>query len=188
MTRRIQSRLARALLASAAVLAAVPIVLSAIEEPEDELKAAIVLSFLRYGEWSQPPAGNAPLTVGVFGRGSFAEVLKRTVENKPVNQRSVRVLELKSPAEAQGCQVVYFASDRAMDIRPAVQAAFAGRALTIGESNDFLSQGGAVNLLVVDGHMSFEVSLPALERSGVNISSKLLRFGQIRSAKKGDRS
>jgi hypothetical protein len=51
-----------------------------------------------------------------------------------------------------------------------------------------LDSGGAVNLLVIDGHMSFEVSLEALDRSGVSISSKLLRFGQIRSRKKGDGS
>jgi hypothetical protein len=70
----------------------------------------------------------------------------------------------------------------------ALQNAAAAHALTIGENKEFLHWGGAVRLLVVDGHMSFEVSLDALERSGVSISSRLLRFGQVRDHKKGNRS
>jgi len=176
------------LLASIVVLASVAFQAPAAGEPEDELKAAIVLSFLRYGEWPQPLAPNAPFTVGVFGRSSFADALKRMVENKPVDQHAVRIIQLKSAAEVQGCQVVYFASEKAPDIQVIVQSALAGRTLTIGESKDFLNLGGAVNFLVVDGHMSFEVSLEALERTGVAVSSKLLRFGQIRSHKKEGRS
>jgi uncharacterized protein DUF4154 len=165
--------------------AMLPALVVAAGEPEDELKAAIVLSFLRYGEWSQPLATNAPFTVGVFGRASFADVLRRTLENKTVNQHAIHIVELKTSAEAQGCQVIYFASGKTPEAQATIQTALSARALTIGESNDFLDIGGAVNLLVIDGRMSFEVSLETLEHSGVTISSKLLRFGQIRSRKKG---
>jgi hypothetical protein len=157
-------------------------------DPEDQLKAAVVLSFLRYGEWPQPPAAGAPILVGVLGRTSFSAVLRQTLESKSVNDHAIRVIDLKNAHEAPGCQIVYFATDKSADIKAALQSSALVRALAIGESKDFLDWGGAVNLLVVDGHMGFEVSLEALERSGVNISSKLLRFGQIRSRKKGDRS
>ena len=56
----------------------------------------------------------------------------------------------------------------------------ASHALTIGEADRFLDYGGAVKLLIVDGHMSFEVSPAALDRAGVSISSKLLRYGQVK--------
>jgi hypothetical protein len=35
--------------------------------------------------------------------------------------------------------------------------------------------------MIVDGHMSFEVSLEALDRAGLSISSKLLRYGQVKA-------
>ena len=162
--------------------------LPAVGDPEDELRAAIVLSFLRYGEWSQTPAAGAPITIGVLGRTSFAGVLHRTLEGKSVNDHAVRVVDLKNAHDAPSCQVVYFATDKSADIKPALQGTAPLHALAIGEAKDFLDWGGAVNLLVIDGHMSFEVSLEALERSGVSISSKLLRFGQVRYHKKGDRS
>jgi hypothetical protein len=180
--------LSNRLLASLAIAAALAGWSRAGEDPEDQLRAAIVLSFLRFGEWSQPPAAGSPYTVGVVGRSSFAEVLRRTLESKTINDHAIRVVDLGSIQDAQGCQVVYFASDKSADVKPVLQSPRLLHALAIGEAKDFLDWGGAVNLLVIDGHMSFEVSLAALERSGVSISSKLLRFGQIRSRKKGDRS
>jgi hypothetical protein len=57
------------------------------------------------------------------------------------------------------------------------------RVLTVGESKDFLQLGGCIRLAIVDGRMRFEASLPALEQRGISVSSKLLRFGQVRRGK-----
>ena len=157
-------------------------------EPEDALKAAIVLSFLHYTEWSPPLPAGTPIVVGVYGRPSFAQVLRRSSEGKVVNGHTVQVTELKNAGDLQGSQVVYFASDRAGDIKPVLTAARPFTPLAIGEAGSFLDWGGAVNLVVIDGRMSFEVSLDALRRSGANVSSRLLRFGQIHHGGKGDGS
>lgn len=150
-------------------------------EPEDELKSAIVLSFLRYSEWPHPAASaDAPLTVEVLGRPSLARLLHRALDGKVVNGRLVRVLEGNSATEAHDCQVLYVAGDKSSEIKRALAEARSTRALTIGESDRFLDYGGAVNLLSIDGHMSFEVNLQALGGTGIEISSKLLRYGQIR--------
>jgi hypothetical protein len=153
---------------------------AATSEPEDELKAAIVLSFLRYSEWPHQASGDTPLTVGVFGPPSLAQVLYRALDGKVVNGRTIRVLAIKSAAEVRGYQVLYVAGDKGADIKPALAEARATQALTIGESDRFLEYGGVVNLLLVDGHMSFEVNLQALASTGIEISSKLLRYGQVK--------
>lgn len=176
------------LVAGLILMTALPAIHRADTEPEDQLKAAVVLSFLRYGEWPQPPVGNAPIHIGVLGRPSFVQILRRTLEGKSVNDHPIRVQELKTVADAAGCQVVYFATDNSSEVRQELTATQLMRALTIGEAKDFLEWGGAVNLLIVDGHMGFEASLEALNRSGVVISSKLLRFGHIRKLKNGVRS
>jgi hypothetical protein len=152
-------------------------------EPEDELKSAIVLSFLRYSEWPQPASADTPLTVGVLGRLSLAQVLRRSLDGKVVNGRPIRVLEIKSAAVPHDCEVLYVASDRSSEIKPALAEARSAHALTIGESERFLEYGGAVNLLSVDGHMSFEVNLQALGGTGIEISSKLLRYGQVKGSR-----
>lgn len=157
----------------------------AASEPEDELKAAIVLSFLRYSEWPAPGSGDPRLTVGVLGRPAMLQTMRLVLENKAVNERPIRVVEVKAGGDPRCCQLLFLASQKPREIRQALAGVEAARILTIGESGQFLDLGGAVNLLIVDGRMTFEVSLEALERCGIVTSSRLLRFGVIRGGSKG---
>jgi hypothetical protein len=151
-----------------------------LSDPVDELKSAIVLSFLRYSEWPEPAPVGQPLTVGVIGRPSILPVLRKALEGKLVNSRPVRILAIKALLDPGCCQVIYLATGKHAEIQQALTGARSVHALTIGEADRFLEYGGAVNLILVDGHMSFEVNMDALERSGVAISSKLLRYGQLK--------
>jgi hypothetical protein len=176
--------MAVALAALAALVALCRAPLSA-TEPEDELKAAIVLNFLRYSEWPERVPTDAPLTVRVAGRQSLAEVFRRSLDGKSVNGRTVRVTDSAATPDPRCCSVIYVAAAKSAEVKQALAAPHPAHALTIGESDRFLEEGGAVNLLLVDGRMSFEVSLEALDRARVAISSKLLRCGQIRDDRKG---
>ena len=148
-------------------------------EPEDELKAATVLAFLQYARWPQRTAAGPNLTIGVLGRPAMFDVLHRNLEGKTVNGRNVRVIDLALPADPRCCQAYYIATGRKEEINRALAGAAAAHVLTIGESNRFLEEGGAINLFLVDGHMAFEASMAALEQCKVAISSKLLRFGRV---------
>ena len=121
--------------------------------------------------------------MGVLGRPSFIQALRHTLESKSAGGHPVKVVETKSLLSC--CQVVYLATGRIEEIRRVLQSAQPLRALTIGESDRFLDEGGAVNLFIADGHIAFETSLEALHLCGVSISSNLLKFGQIRSQGKG---
>jgi YfiR/HmsC-like len=174
-------RTIRMLLAMVLVLPAMPSSSSGVDaEAEDELKSIIVKNFLRYSTWPEtvPPSG--PITVGVLGRTSFAQVLHGLLDGKPVNGRMVQTIELKSSSDSRRCHLIYVATDKNAEIKQALQSVSSSHALTIGETDKFLDYGGAVNLLLSDGHMGFEVSLEALDHAGIEISSKLLRLGQIK--------
>lgn len=149
-------------------------------EGQDELKSVIVKNFLRYSTWPETGSTNGPITVGVLGRPSFAQVLHEFLDGKPVNGRTVQIVELKPNSDLRRCQLIYIATDKTSEIRQALQSVRSVHTLTIGEDDRFLDYGGAVNLLLIDGHMGFEVSLESLNRSGVEISSRLLRLGEIR--------
>ncbi len=154
-------------------------------EPEDELKAAIVLSFVRYTDWNTVRAQD-PITVGVAGRPEFARVLSAALEGKTAGNHRLAVVETPDGACAN-CQIVYIASQKSAEVRQLLAAAANTHALTMGETDRFLEWGGAINLLAIDGRMSFDVNLDTVGRTGNTISSKLLRFGQVRGAK-GERA
>lgn len=155
-------------------------------EPEDELKAAAVLSFLRYSTWPLLPADG--VTVAVVGKPAFAQVLARTLEGKSVANHPVHVVELSPGSDFRDCQVVYIATGKHSEIRQALAGAGASHVLTIGEADRFLDLGGAVHLFLSEGHINFETSIDTVERSGVSISSRLLRLGQVRDRGKAGRA
>ena len=148
-------------------------------EPEDELKSATVLTFVRHSEWLQD-SQSGPITVGVTGRPAMVSMLRRTLDGKTANNRAIRIVDVKRSGDLRACQVLYVASDNNNEIRETLASLGPSHALTIGEADHFLEYGGAVKLLIVDGHMSFEVNPAALDRAGVSISSKLLRYGQVK--------
>jgi hypothetical protein len=149
-------------------------------EAEDELKSVIVKNFLRYSTWPETALPNGSIKIGIMGRSSLAQSLHGLLDGKAVNGRVVQIIELKAGADLRGCQMVYLATDKNAEIRQTLQRVGSTHTLTIGEADSFLENGGAVNLVLIDGHMGFEVNLEALERSGIEISSKLLRLGQIK--------
>jgi len=149
-------------------------------EGEDELKSVIVKNFLRYSTWPESALPAGPITIGVIGRPSFAQVLHGLLNGKPINGRLVQTVELKPGSDARQCQLLYVATDKSSEIKQILASVRSTRTLAIGETDKFLEYGGAVNLLLLDGHMGFEVSLDALDRTGIEISSKLLRLGQVK--------
>ncbi len=150
------------------------------QDPEDELKSVIVKNFLRYSTWPAGAGSHDPITVGVLGRPSFVQALRALLDGKSVTGRAIQIVEIKSSADSRMCQLLYLATDKAGEIRQVLESVRSPHTLTMGEADHFLEYGGIVNLQVVDGHMSFEVNLDALEHSGVAIEAKLLRLGLIK--------
>jgi hypothetical protein len=150
---------------------------AAVSDPEDDLKAAAVLSFVRNSQW--PATSDGAISVGVVGRVAFERALTRILEGKSAGNRPIRVVEVKGGNEAR-CQLLYFATDNSSEIKSMVAST---QALTIGETDRFLDYGGAIDLFIADGHIEFESDLAAVARSGVTISPSLMRLGQLRGAK-----
>jgi hypothetical protein len=167
------------------LLAAFAIPLAGQSESEDQLKGATLLAFVQNAHWADPSAANTPLTIGVVGRKGFLRWLRTGLEGRVIDGRPLQTLEIKGPIDPHCCQVLYFATDRLEGFAPALRSLSSAHVLTMGEADRFLDQGGAVNLYLVNGHIAFEVNLGALERGGIEISSKLLRFGQIRGPARG---
>ena len=149
-------------------------------DPEDELKSATVLTLIRHAEWQNGAPG--PISIVVLGRPAMVETLRRSLEGRTANNRVIHIADSKAPADLRDCQVLYIASDNNKEVGQILAASHPSRPLTIGEAGRFLEYGGAVKLLIVDGHISFEVSREALERAGIAIDATVLRYGQVISS------
>lgn len=152
---------------------------AATNAPEYEVKAAFLYNFARFAVWpaSAFSGADAPVSLCIAGGNPFGAALG-ALQGKPVGDRRVEVREV--PVErVAGCHIMFLA--RPVQSRVAeVSDAAAGRyVLTVGDSDGFAARGGAVNLVVEDDRVRFEVNLAALKRSGVSLSSQVLRLARI---------
>lgn len=136
---------------------------------EYEVKAAFLLNFAKFVEWPEP-RDNAPFAICTLGDDPFGPVLDRIVQGETINNRSLVVRRLHKWQEP--CDVVFIANTE-RDTAGILHQIGNG-VLTVGESADFLRDGGMINFVIADRRVRFDVNRKAADHASVRISSRLL--------------
>jgi hypothetical protein len=145
---------------------------------EHEVRAAFVYNFTKFIDW---PAEALPLDsfrVCVVGDPRFASALDAMIAGEVVQGRPILRVELETPASVSDCQILYIGRQDPERGRRTLAAARQQPTLTIGDVPRFLEEGGAIKFLLEDDRVRFDVNLPAVERAGLTMSSKLLRVAR----------
>jgi hypothetical protein len=145
---------------------------------EYQVKASLVFNFMHFIEW--PPdafQNNAQITVCLAGRDVYGNALQ-VLEREVVQGKTLAVKVYKSwaPELADSCQVVIFSGQERDSVQQALAALAGKSALTIGESPEFLQDGGIIKFAIINDTVQFEVNLETAKQARLNISSKLLRL------------
>lgn len=142
---------------------------------ERRVKAAFLYKFLGYAEFPvmtfADPA--APYVIGVVGSDDVAAELARIVTGRTVNNRGVVVRQLRETDLPVPLQLLYVAGSDAAHVGRAVRLAN-GPVLVVTDCDDGLLLGSAINFVLVDQRVRFDVEPDAAERNGVKLSSRLL--------------
>ncbi|HTV02062.1 MAG TPA: YfiR family protein [Luteitalea sp.] len=146
-----------------------------------QLKAATIVSMLRYVTWRTPAAGSAPLNVAVVGDSALAGALRDAAAGQTVDGRPLVVTTIVAPAqlpEPTPVVVVLSASQRTAAAGVA-RALEQRHVLTIGDGEG-MSEAGLVIGVYVDGNrIRFDANTGAASRAGLTLSSRLLRLARI---------
>lgn len=142
---------------------------------EYEIKAAFLYNFVRLVEW---PAGasNGSMRICIAGPHPIQERIEETVRGETVEGQPLTVRSILQPDA--GCDVLFiprrFAAAeeylRAVENRPV---------LTVGESPEFIQQGGIVNFFLDGKRVRFEINPTAATRVNLRISSRLLQLARL---------
>jgi hypothetical protein len=143
---------------------------------EYQLKAAFLLNFAKFIEW--PPAAFAdatkPIVLGILGENPFGDVLKRTIQDKTVNNRPLEVREFPAAAEPTNCHILFIVTSEKARL-PEILANLRGASvLTVGEMDHFTESGGMINFVRQGNKIRFQINEVAAKKVGLKISSKLL--------------
>ena len=142
---------------------------------EHIVKAAFLYKFAGYVEWpaSTFSSADAPIVFATLGADEVAQELEKILPGRSVEGRKAVVRRLKEGESIKGVQVLFVGRGEP-NLRAIVRAAQKEGVLTVTEGERGLEVGSAINFVVAEDRVGFEVSLDAAERSGHRISSRML--------------
>jgi len=149
---------------------------AAAELDEFALRAAFLFNFVRFVEWPAellPP--QAPVRLCVMGEDPFAGTLEALVAGETVGGHAFEVAHVPGAEEARDCHLIYV-SEQSTPEEVAALFELDLDALTVGETESLLRRGGLIRFYRDGSRLRFEVNGPALAKSRLNFSSKLLRL------------
>ncbi len=141
--------------------------------PEHRLKAAFLYNFAIYTQWPDDIINRFNLCI--YGKHSFGNELNQLQEKK-VNQQFITVKYTNQINDLVDCHMVFISASSIVDMHDILVSLKDRPILTI---TDFINQeGAAMNFILEDNKVKFDVDLVVAKASGLNFSSQLLRFAR----------
>lgn len=145
---------------------------------EHRVKAAFLYNFARFVDWPTNAFADAdaPFVIGVFGDESMAQALEQTVKGKSIGSRAIQTRRIPDPTRINPCQILFIAQSKTQQVAQVLAAVGHAPVLLVGESPGFVAAGGTIGFASDEGRVRFEANTAVAERTGLKISSKLLRL------------
>ena len=153
---------------------------------ERSVKAAYLYKFLAFVEWPEEAFANpdAPIMIGVVDADSVVEELELLIPGRLVDGRTIAVRRLRESDAITDVHLLFIGWNANDQLGQWVRWAQAHPALVVCESPRGFDAGCAINFVLVEGRLRFEVFPKAAERGGLRLSSRLLAVASsIRGAK-----
>ena len=149
------------------------------EVPEASVKAAFLFKFTGFVEWAagEFESPTSPLVIGVVDADEVAAELARIVPGRSVNGHPVTVKRLAESEPPRGVHIVFIGREAPRQAQ-LLRAAQQQGALAVTETTKGLDLGSAINFVVADDRVGFEVSLDGAERGGHQISARMLQVAR----------
>ncbi len=142
-------------------------------------KSVLALNLARFSEWPPEVFKANITTVNLCLIGNSVDFQPFSmIDKKPVGNKSLLLRNINNNKQLDDCHLLYVSADTNINAG-LIEASNKRHILTIGENEDFLANGGAVYLEVVDSKITLHVNLRATEKAGIRISSRVLKLATI---------
>jgi hypothetical protein len=143
---------------------------------ERVVKAVFLYKFLNYAEW--PAAAfadpDAPFVIGVLGADDVARELSQVATDRPAAGRPVQVRRMKRGESLAGLHMLFVGAADSREVPALARLAHANAVLVVSEDTRSGKPESAINLVVDEGKVRFDVTPDVAEKAGIKLSSRLL--------------
>jgi hypothetical protein len=135
-------------------------------------QSLFIYNFSRMIEW---PANyrTGDFIIGILGTDEVTVELETYTKGKKVGAQNIQVLQYKTPAEIQQCHILFVPFGKTKQLGEIIAALNGKHTLIITEKSGALNEGSAINFLLLDDKMKFEIKPENASKYGLKLSAKI---------------
>ena len=155
---------------------------------EYQVKALFLFNFAKYVDWPTNAFidGHAAIVIGLVGQDNFGGVFAEMIAGKSLNGRPVVIRHVGSDPEYKDCQILFVSASEKARLPEILNAVRDSAMVTVGETEQFLTQGGMINFTKKANKIHLEINLDAARHANLKLSSKLLSVADVVLGKSGE--
>jgi hypothetical protein len=143
---------------------------------ENEVKSAYLYNFGKFVEWPAKAASVGEFfTICVLGDDTFGSTLESTIARESINGKKVLVKRVAKSQDAMSCRILFISSSQQSRLKDILADLDKISVLTVSDMPDFTRRGGMIQFVLEANKVRFEVNLTSAERTGLALSSQLLK-------------
>jgi len=132
-------------------------------------------NFTRYIQWPDDKQ-NGDFVIGVLGNSEVVSGLEKMASTKKVGTQSIKVKILSSVNEVNDCHMLFIPSSKSNTLDDVKSSLSSSSTLIITEKEGLGRQGSAINFIVKDGKLRFELNKQATELANLKVSGDLTKL------------
>ena len=145
-----------------------------------QVKAAYFYNFAKFVQWPAKDFADstAPIRFCILRDRLFEEELTRIAKGKVIAGHATEVLQVEDAEQSRKCHALFINSAQERQGRRLVEALHGTSILTVGETEDFLQDGGMIAFVLDKDRVQFDINRKASSEAGLYISSKMLTLAK----------
>ena len=143
--------------------------------PEGKMKVAFLYNFGLQTEW--PASTGSTLRLCVLSQDPFAESMN-DIDGQEVNGRKLQIVRLSSTTEVKACQILYLGEAETPRVKSILNTLNDAPVLTVSDDANLAKSGIMISMFMTNRRLVFNVNTNPVKRSGLTLSSRLLRLAK----------
>jgi hypothetical protein len=141
---------------------------------QTDVQAVYLFDFAKFVRWP-PGTEREPLTICVDAQRAYLDTLTRIVAGERIETRPLAIRAIQDAGDVAGCYILFVDASAKKQLNNLLAATAGKPVVTVSDVPGFLDRGGMIQFLVISNHVRFSVNLRPVERSGISLSSELLK-------------
>jgi hypothetical protein len=135
-------------------------------------QSVFIYNFTRLIEW---PADykSGDFNIGVIGSGEVFNELKNYTASKMVGAQPIKVVKFNNVAEIAKCHILFVAYGKTKDLAEIISKLGGSKTLIVSENKSAIDKGAAINFIIMEDKLKFELKTANASNIGLKIHSNL---------------